>query len=523
MIDVLKRLAELDAANPNIVTRHVKESGDDPQMAGLQKMLSTATEPWEKAQLQWRIKNLQGQQSVAGEPGAGVGGPRDAAGNLIPVLPSKEWMAKNPSVVKQLPREALPPEMQSNDAMGRLRDLFKEEPEETTDQPSPSDNTNEPNWLVTPDEAKASQDEEERLSKLDTANPNAIREEAGTVSCSSCGEKFKIAGRKDGFSHCKDHEGHKAIDESVSLEECGPMGMPSEVEHHTPASINMTADSGPELSGMLADIMKLAGVHKVEPEHLGIEHEPVTITAVPGAAVGAAAADHDLAGHDHGDSVEVVDEPSDMRRMMDMMNPDMDDHEDEVDESGYSNTPNDPNVIPDFNPEIYANHENTPGQGDRMDGNMPKAHIAFEQKLMAEWQQFVTESSQNAAEGRVDQLPTRGADYSKYDTDHLKMLLRPGILHRNEARFKALIHKELQKREQQDQQDQQDQQGVAEGDSGAKYRVKSVGNDVNPATDERCDYYINPVTDKKVYCKPGQKVKVGDHVNPTTGKVTPKG
>jgi len=64
--------------------------------------------------------------------------------------------------------------------------------------------------------------------------------------------------------------------------------------------------------------------------------------------------------------------------------------------------------------------------------------------------------------------------------------------------------------------------GVAEGDSGAKYRVKTVGNDVNPATDERCDYYINPITDKKVYCKPGQKVSKGDHVNPTTGKVTPK-
>ena len=64
---------------------------------------------------------------------------------------------------------------------------------------------------------------------------------------------------------------------------------------------------------------------------------------------------------------------------------------------------------------------------------------------------------QDVAEGSVDQLPTRGADYSKYDTEHLKMMLRPGILHRNEARFKALIRKELQKREQQSQQD------VAEG------------------------------------------------------------
>jgi hypothetical protein len=66
-------------------------------------------------------------------------------------------------------------------------------------------------------------------------------------------------------------------------------------------------------------------------------------------------------------------------------------------------------------------------------------------------------SKQSVAEARVTQLPTQGADYSKYDTDHLKMLLRPGILHRNEARFKALIRKELQKRE------QQSQQSVAEG------------------------------------------------------------
>jgi len=69
----------------------------------------------------------------------------------------------------------------------------------------------------------------------------------------------------------------------------------------------------------------------------------------------------------------------------------------------------------------------------------------------------IAKKKPSVAEGSVAQLPTRGADYSKYDTDHLKMLLRPGILHRDEARFKALIRKELQKRE------QQGQQGVAEG------------------------------------------------------------
>jgi hypothetical protein len=58
-----------------------------------------------------------------------------------------------------------------------------------------------------------------------------------------------------------------------------------------------------------------------------------------------------------------------------------------------------------------------------------------------------------------------------------------------------------------------------EGGEGNK--VKSIGNDVNSATGERCDYYINPVTGKKVYCKPGQKVSKGDHVTPS-GTVKPK-
>jgi hypothetical protein len=53
------------------------------------------------------------------------------------------------------------------------------------------------------------------------------------------------------------------------------------------------------------------------------------------------------------------------------------------------------------------------------------------------------------------------------------------------------------------------QQGVAEGDSGAKYKVKSIGRDA------KGDYYISPSTGKKVYKK---GVKVGDHENPKTGE-----
>jgi hypothetical protein len=82
----------------------------------------------------------------------------------------------------------------------------------------------------------------------------------------------------------------------------------------------------------------------------------------------------------------------------------------------------------------------------------------------------LTRLGQGMAEGSVDQLPTQGADYSKYDTDHLKMMLRPGILHRNEARFKSLIRKELQKRE------QQSQQGMAEGLTDTQQKIEDTIN-----------------------------------------------
>ena len=53
------------------------------------------------------------------------------------------------------------------------------------------------------------------------------------------------------------------------------------------------------------------------------------------------------------------------------------------------------------------------------------------------------------------------------------------------------------------------EQGVAEGNSGAKYKIKSIGYDA------KGDYYISPSTGKKVYKK---GVKVGDHENPKTGE-----
>jgi hypothetical protein len=55
-------------------------------------------------------------------------------------------------------------------------------------------------------------------------------------------------------------------------------------------------------------------------------------------------------------------------------------------------------------------------------------------------------------------------------------------------------------------------------EGGEKYKIKTTGSDINPATGKRADYYISPSTGKKVY----KKAKVGDHENPNSGEHKPK-
>ena len=282
----------------------------------------------------------------------------------------------------------------------------------------------------------------QRLAELDAANPNVIREEAGTVSCSSCGEKFKISGRKDGFSHCSDHKGHKALDESANLEECGPMGlMPGQMDHHTPASINITADSGEELSHMLRDIMTLAGRGHTEPDADNMPVDAIAIDMAPPAEI-------DFDGGNDDNTL--------MRGMMDKLNAagdeDMDDEKktEEGTDGSWDNSPNHATDIGHYSDatpkgDDLASH----GGNERPKMNGGGNPYAMEEQLMADWKKFMTE-----------------------DTD----------------------------------------QDMEEGDSGAQYRVKSRGHDAQGP------FYIDPKTGKKVR----GDAKVGDHVNPKTGKVTPK-
>ena len=168
-----------------------------------------------------------------------------------------------------------------------------------------------------------------------------------------------------------------------------------------PASINMTAGSGEELSDMLATIMQLAGVKQYGPDDS--QQEPMGNEPQGGEVL----------------ALEPVSEPSDstsnMRSMIDKLNPmggddvsashgdvdndgdhDMDDHEaekdeKETDEGQYDNSPADSRKPPPFGANKFANQENQPGPGDRMDGTMPKA--TMEQQLMADYKNFISENN----------------------------------------------------------------------------------------------------------------------------------
>ena len=184
-----------------------------------------------------------------------------------------------------------------------------------------------------------------RLAELDAQNPNIVKEDADLAECGMMPEMGMMGG----------------IPERPS----------------TPASINMTAGSGEELSNMLATIMQLAGVEKVGDKHLGAEPLPAVVSMEPAMSAG--------------DS---------MRSVIDKMHADDGGEEGgdkkDTDESQYDNSPADPTDAPEFDAEEFAHHENEPGGGNDSKGakrqsNMPTA--TFE-SLMKEYKQFIGESEE---------------------------------------------------------------------------------------------------------------------------------
>ena len=175
-----------------------------------------------------------------------------------------------------------------------------------------------------------------------------------------------------------------------AIEECGPMGMMAP-EPKTPATINITAGDGEELGNMLAAIMQLAGVHKVEPEHLGVEPEPAAITAEPAMSATPTAGD-------------------DMRAVLDKLHPETDGEEEEGDEEEtdesavnrpFDNSPEEE----DEGYDAFTDHGDM-AKNPAMGGDTAKNHdtrsrvrnqptATMEEQLMAEYKQFIAEDMDN--------------------------------------------------------------------------------------------------------------------------------
>lgn len=238
-----------------------------------------------------------------------------------------------------------------------------------------------------------------RLAELDAGNPNIVRE-------------------------------------STNIEECGMMPMPGMGGQHTPASINMTADSGSELTGMLRDIMQLAGVHQAhEPEAVAIDMAPAALTAEPIGAIGGMEEPMQSAGDkmrsvldklnpepsgDEGgelDAFQGGDEEGDDDGDEELAfgNDDEDgepeDDEEKAEEGQYDNSPADAEPTQPFNANEFAHQENQPGSGNTSSGQERQRNLptATYENLMKEYKSFIGEAKdEEADEGMMDKAKAFG-------------------------------------------------------------------------------------------------------------------
>jgi hypothetical protein len=164
------------------------------------------------------------------------------------------------------------------------------------------------------------------------------------------------------------------LNESKQIDECG-MGMPSNSNTPATISINATASSGEEVANMLKSIMDLAGVKPVTADMLGGPIAPMPMVKAID-IVSAPDHDHD---HDH-DSMDPQEDELNKTPLTGSM------------EEEYENTPADPTDVPKYDPEKMVFRPNQPGQGDRMDGTMPKGNPGLgeglAQSLLKEYEAF---------------------------------------------------------------------------------------------------------------------------------------
>lgn len=235
-----------------------------------------------------------------------------------------------------------------------------------------------------------------RLAELDTGNPNV--DSKALIQSKPMATVTNMDIVREGDAKLPqfvepDLADLKALSGVKKIDECGMM--PSS---NTPASINVTAGSGQELSGILKDIMGLAGMVK-----------PM--------------------GHDHDSERPLMGKPEmddkiAMRAMLDSMNEPTDEGpigkisgagigamlggplgaaagasmgdeltgKDEEQQEAYDNTPAKATDIP---PSQEGAHEYNPNKGDHRErqAGLPRAMPAsLEETLMKQWRSFMAEN-----------------------------------------------------------------------------------------------------------------------------------
>lgn len=168
------------------------------------------------------------------------------------------------------------------------------------------------------------------------------------------------------------------------LAECGISPMNGS---GSPASINITAGSGSELTGMLKDIMNLAGVQQVQPHHMPTDNPdagPSTVISAPPMA-GATGRQQDPNAEMH-HLMAIIDGPDEQE---DSMNVADDEQTDEGDERMYDTSP-DEHVMDD--PLAQFGDINSGDHRERQKGlPVAKPMETTFKKLMADYEQFIAE------------------------------------------------------------------------------------------------------------------------------------
>ena len=213
-----------------------------------------------------------------------------------------------------------------------------------------------------------------RLAELDAMKTNVQTEGSKPDFLDIDKDGDKQEPMKKAIKDKKTPPDEKELDESsdVLVDECGVM---TSSQSHTPASINITAGSGEELTGMLRDIVKLAGVG---------DDTTQSDTAVlsPTPTLGIATTDGEA-----------------MRSVIDKLHDtdDVDvDSDDEKQVEEYNNTPGSAHPENNYDADQLAYHPNTPGAANgRATMNNPRGVPTYEQietALYAEYQKYLSEN-----------------------------------------------------------------------------------------------------------------------------------